>query len=198
MESKAISQILQLLNQQFASESKIRIMPDTHAGADCTIGTTMALHGTVVPHMVGVDIGCGMEVIQLNAHIIDFEKFDSVVRRNISSGFAVHSNPLKKSQYGLDNLRCINHIDMTRALHSIGTFGGGNHFIEVDKDEDGSHFLVIHSGNRYLGKQIANYYQSLAENQCKKDNSGVQSIICELKAQGREKEPFLRKKGKYC
>ena len=185
LEEKAAGQIFELCNQGFAQESKIRIMPDTHAGAGCTIGTTMTLKDKIVPNLVGVDIGCGMFVSILGKTEINFKRLDEVVRDCIPSGFAVRVNPHKYNAFvGINDLRCKEHVNLKRAELSIGTLGGGNHFIEMNKDEDENLYLVVHSGSRHLGKQIAEYYQSRATKEIvKKSNDKIISV---LKSQGRE------------
>ncbi len=185
LEEKATGQILELCNQGFAQESKIRIMPDTHAGAGCTIGTTMTIKDKIVPNLVGVDIGCGMFVSILGKTEINFKRLDEVVRDCIPSGFDVRVNPHKYNAFvGINDLRCKEHVNLKRAELSIGTLGGGNHFIEMNKDEDENLYLVVHSGSRYLGKQIAEYYQSRATKEIvKKSNDKIISV---LKSQGRE------------
>ena len=192
VEDAALEQITTLLNQEFISGSKIRIMPDVHAGAGCTIGTTMTITDKVCPNLVGVDIGCGMAVMALKQDHIDLELLDRVIREKIPSGFNIRD---KKSEYlyliedDLKELACRDHINMTRAELSLGTLGGGNHFIEVNEDDNGRLYLVIHSGSRHLGLEVANYYQQLAEKLvCGNDKESVQRLITELKAQGRHKE----------
>jgi RNA-splicing ligase RtcB len=163
VESEAIAQITELCNQEFVKDSVIRIMPDTHAGAGCTIGTTMTISDKIVPNLVGVDIGCGMETIRLKQKEIDFEKLDKVIYDYIPSGFDIRKKQHKYAQnIDFDSLACKKHVNLERARLSIGTLGGGNHFIEVNKDRDGTLYLVVHSGSRHLGKQVAEYYQELA------------------------------------
>lgn len=189
IEDEAISQIINLLNQEFVDGSKIRIMPDAHAGAGCTIGTTMTIIDKVVPNLVGVDIGCGMETIVLKDKQIELSKLDKIIHQNIPAGFSIRK---KIHQFinniDLNKLHCIKHINLNRAELSLGTLGGGNHFIELDKDEDGNYYLVIHSGSRYLGKQAAEYYQK----ECAKNLENVlndkMKLITFLKSQGREAE----------
>lgn len=158
VEQEAISQIILLLNQEFATESTIRIMPDTHAGAGCTIGTTMTIHGKAVPYMVGVDIGCGMETVLLRVSHVELEQLDKAIHQKIPAGFSVqkeaHEMALKTD---IHKLRCAKQVNIDRAYSSIGTLGGGNHFIELDKDDEGRLYLVIHSGSRNLGKQVADF-----------------------------------------
>ncbi|MCX7779928.1 MAG: RtcB family protein [Negativicutes bacterium] len=187
IEEKAAQQILELCNQEFASGSRIRIMPDTHAGMGCTIGTTMTIKDKVVPNMVGVDIGCGMYVSRLGKTKIDFAKLDQVIKTFVPSGFAVRAKPHEyNAGINLDRLRCRKAVNTVRARLSIGTLGGGNHFIEVNVDDEGDLYLVIHSGSRYLGKQIAEHYQERASKEILQQIS--EAIIKECKAAGREKE----------
>ncbi|NLM74521.1 MAG: RtcB family protein [Clostridiaceae bacterium] len=162
LEGEAKAQILELCNQEFVKDSIIRIMPDAHAGAGCTIGTTMTITDKIVPNLVGVDIGCGMETIKLKQKEIDFEKLDNVIYDYIPSGFNIRKTPHKYAEnIELKNLVCKKHVDLQRARLSIGTLGGGNHFIEVNQDSNGALYLVVHSGSRHLGKQVAEYYQEL-------------------------------------
>jgi len=189
IEHEAISQIIQLLNQEFAAGSQIRIMPDTHAGAGCTIGTTMTIKDKVVPYMVGVDIGCGMETVRLADKDVDLQMLDTAIHETVPSGFNIHASaPRITDRLGLEDLMCIHSINMERALCSVGTLGRGNHFAELEQDEEGRYYLVIHSGSRYLGKQVADYYQDAAVKQRKQASKSVQDLIAQLKAQGRQKE----------
>jgi RNA-splicing ligase RtcB len=189
VESTAQSQIIELLNQEFVKDSKIRIMPDTHAGAGCVIGTTMTIQDKIVPNLVGVDIGCGMEVIEILNEDIDLEKLDKVIYENIPSGFAVRKTEHKYADnINFDSLKCKNHVNIDRAKLSIGTLGGGNHFIEVNKDSNGKIYLVIHSGSRHLGKQVAEYYQELGYNELININNQKTNLIKKLKSEGRENE----------
>ena len=138
-------------------------MPDVHAGMGCTIGTTMTIHDKVVPGMVGVDIGCGMETVRLKESEIDFSALDRLIRNRIPSGRDIRNDhhPLN-DEIALEELRCSPYVNLVRARRSIGTLGGGNHFIEADKGEDGSVYIVIHSGSRHLGLEVAKYYQDEA------------------------------------
>lgn len=187
IEEKAAGQILELCSQEFVKDSEIRIMPDTHAGAGCTIGTTMTIKDKIVPNLVGVDIGCGMFVSMLKNSKIDFNKLDSTIRSYVPSGFNVRERPHEYKDYiDLNDLKCKEHVDLKRASLSIGTLGGGNHFIEMNEDEDENIYLVVHSGSRHLGKQIAEYYQDRATKEIV--NKSNDSIIAELKSKGRAKE----------
>ena len=186
-ENEAYEQVSRLASFEPYQNSKIRIMPDSHAGKGCTIGTTMIITDKVTPNLVGVDIGCGMLVVELQEKEIDLEELDNAIRKFIPSGFNVHEEPLK-GFYGFIGLRCTRHVDLQRALRSIGSLGGGNHFIEVDRSEDGRLYLVIHSGSRNLGVGVCNYYQNLAYANLSSLADKKKELIAVLKAQGREKD----------
>lgn len=163
VDGASISQVQTLLGQKFVEGSKIRMMPDIHAGAGCTIGTTMTITDAICPNLVGVDIGCGMLVIPLAEKEIDLPKLDGVIHEYVPSGFSKREEAhILARSTRLDKLRCKKHINIPLAEISIGTLGGGNHFIEVDKDDENNLYLVIHTGSRHLGLEVANYYQSLA------------------------------------
>ena len=159
-EDEAIEQIKTMMDTAFSEGSRVRIMPDVHTGAGCTIGTTMTIVDKAVPNVVGVDIGCGMYTVELEDKEIDLETLDEVCHF-IPSGKCVWEGRIDK--FELSALRCFRILnDTKRLVRSLGTLGGGNHFIELDKASDGTLYLVIHSGSRNLGKQVAEYYQSLA------------------------------------
>lgn len=160
VEEEAVEQIRRMCDHDFTRGAKIRIMPDVHAGKGCTIGTTMTIVDKVVPNIVGVDIGCGMYTVELGRIDIDFAKVDAATHY-IPSGRAVWEGRVE--QFVLSDLRCYRNLKQTKRLEkSLGTLGGGNHFIEIDAAADGTKYLVIHSGSRNLGKQVAEYYQQLA------------------------------------
>lgn len=190
LETKAYEQIKTVCDTSAFADAKIRIMPDVHAGMGCTIGTTVTVTDKVVPGMVGVDIGCGMETVKLAETELPLGKLDAVIRMNIPCGYAVRNAPHRfNGEIDLNELRCANDVNLDRAEKSIGTLGGGNHFIEIDKDEEGSLYLVVHSGSRHLGREVAEYYQE----QGRKALWGgakyqVFDIINKLKAEGRDKE----------
>ena len=163
VDNAAISQVINLLNQPYVEGSRIRMMPDIHSGAGCTIGTTMTIQDKVCPNLVGVDIGCGMYTVRIKEDSIDTEKLDAVIRSNIPSGFEIRSTPHEyERSIELDKLYCVKKVNTDRAYRSIGTLGGGNHFIEAARDSDGMLYIVVHSGSRHLGLEIANYYQNAA------------------------------------
>lgn len=184
IDAETISQIMLLLNQEFVKDNKIRIMPDTHAGSGCVIGTTMTIKDKIVPNLVGVDIGCGMHAVKLKEKEIDLSALDKVIEKYIPSGTNIHE--LMVSPYDLDDI--IAPIDKERARRSIGTLGGGNHFIEVNRDSEGYLWLVIHTGSRHLGIEICKYYQDLAYKTLKGRGDVVKDVIERLKAEGRQRE----------
>lgn len=190
VDEASIAQVIELCNQEFAAGSRIRMMPDIHAGAGCTVGTTMTVSDRIVPNLVGVDIGCGMYTLKLKEKHIELQKLDKVIREKIPSGFGVRSKPhALAGEAELSSLRCIKAVNPARAELSIGSLGGGNHFIEVDKDESGALYLVIHSGSRHLGVEVAGYYQKRGYdrlNRC--DEAAMRRLAEELKAAGKQKQ----------
>ncbi|MBR2987786.1 MAG: RtcB family protein [Clostridia bacterium] len=190
VDNACISQIIELLNQPMAEGSVIRMMPDCHAGSGCTVGTTMTVGDKIIPSIVGVDIGCGMHVVKLKDREIDCVKLDALIRAEIPSGMEVRkkAHPFLK-EVSLQKLCCFDRIDQIRAELSIGTLGGGNHFIEVDRAEDGTLYLVIHSGSRYTGKQVAEYYQNLGYHRLNgSDTEAEKRLIESLRAKGQHKK----------
>ena len=186
----AIAQIIELCNQPISENSSIRIMPDVHAGAGCTIGTTMTVSDKINPNLVGVDIGCGMETIRLKEKHIEVQKLDKLIYKKIPSGFEIRRRAHRYiEKIDLTELYCYKHIDPLRAEMSIGTLGGGNHFIEADKGSDGSIYIVIHSGSRHLGVETAKYYQNEAYRRLNNSSEKeVNELIERLKAEGKEKQ----------
>lgn len=192
IEQKALDQINELLNQDVFKDSKIRIMPDVHAGAGCVIGFTGNLGDKVIPNVVGVDIGCGILCVELGNIDLDLKKLDNIIRQYVPSGMNVHEEKRYKF-LELEQLYCFKQLkNKDNWLEkSIGTLGGGNHFIEVDEDDAKNKYLIIHSGSRNLGKQVAEIYQEKAIEYCSYDKElkeEKRQIIEEYKKQGREKE----------
>ena len=187
LEDAAAGQIKAVCDQPAFADCKIRIMPDVHTGMGCTIGTTMTITDKIVPGMVGVDIGCGMETVRIAEKEIDFTKLDTLIHTQIPCGRDVRKEPhVLNNQIDLTQMRCSPYVNLSRAQRSIGTLGGGNHFIEVDRGENGDLFVVIHSGSRQIGNEVAKYYQ----NEGRKAFWGgarhqVDAAVAELKAQGR-------------
>lgn len=189
IESGAIEQVRAMCDQPFAKDAHVRIMPDAHAGKGCTIGTTMHVVDKAVPNIVGVDIGCGMYTVDVGRSDINLPALDECCHA-IPSGFSVWDR--RKEHFDLEELRCYRNLRDTRRLErSLGTLGGGNHFIEIDESQDGTKYLVIHSGSRNLGTQVAGFYQHLAvelhqgkeEYFLKRDE-----LIATYKAAGRRRE----------
>lgn len=185
IEETALNQIQELCDQEFLNGSKIRVMPDVHAGKGCTIGTTITIKDKVTPNLVGVDVGCGILTVKLNEKEIDFSRLDNVIRKYVPVGNEVYEEE-QSVNLDRDTFRAKDILSKKRFLQSIGTLGGGNHFIEVSKDEEGFHYLTIHTGSRYVGAKIADHYQKLAYKELKQVDT--KSVIEELKAQGRHNE----------
>lgn len=158
IDNETISQLILLLNQPYIADSQIRIMPDTHAGAGCVIGTTMTLTDKVCPNLVGVDIGCSVSAFQLEETDVDLPYLDKMIHEFVPAGFNVHERAIAISSIK----DMIAPINVEHALKSLGTLGGGNHFLEVDRDEQGHLWLVVHTGSRHLGIEVCKHYQNLA------------------------------------
>jgi RNA-splicing ligase RtcB len=191
-DNETISQLTNLLNQECIEGNQIRIMSDCHSGKGCVIGTTMTLSNKkVVPNLVGVDIGCGVTCIKLKEKRIDLPNFDSVVRKYMPSGFDIHDEAIATSN--IEEMYCAKAVDLEKAYKSLGTLGGGNHYVELDKSGDNL-YLVIHTGSRHLGIEVCNYYQELAYNKLKEKAAGGSfkelsyQLIDKLKSEGRNKE----------
>ncbi|MDR1510815.1 MAG: RtcB family protein [Synergistaceae bacterium] len=190
LDEMSAEQIKVMCDQEDFAGCKIRIMPDVHAGMGCTIGTTMTIRDKIVPGMVGVDIGCGMETTRLAERTMDFAKLDALIREKIPCGREIREteHPLA-AEADLDGLRCAPHVNLERARRSIGTLGGGNHFIEVDRGTDGALHLVIHSGSRHIGGEVAKYYQEEGfKALCGNARTQISETIARLKAEGRARE----------
>jgi len=193
VDEKSLQQIKTLCDQEFTSGARIRLMPDVHAGAGCTIGTTMTIKDKIVPNLVGVDIGCGMETLMIHkdseaAQKFDPAQLDMIIRKNIPCGFDIRKFEHQYvAEVEWDNIKGI--YNKHRAQLSLGTLGGGNHFIEADKDEEGNLYIVVHSGSRHAGLEIAEYYQEMAWRQLNgKTKADLDAMISQLKAEGRETE----------
>lgn len=192
IEPQALNQIYTLIKQPAFSDCKVRIMPDVHAGAGCVIGFTADLGDKVIPNIVGVDIGCGMETVELGNMDIDLEKLDEVIRKYVPNGRNVHETEDNFSESIINQLYCKDSLKNADWLkRSCGTLGGGNHFIEVDVDESGNKYLVIHSGSRNIGKQVAEIYQQMAiydlSGKCDLEAES-QKLIEDYKKTGRQKD----------
>lgn len=194
LDEKAVNQVNTLLEQEAFKDSKVRIMPDAHPGAGCVIGFTADLGDKVIPNVVGVDIGCGVLVAELGNISIDYEKLDETIKKIIPSGFEVNTQ-LAETEKSLaenviNNIRILKKLrNKDRLINSIASLGGGNHFIEIDQDDEGEKYLIIHTGSRNLGKQVAEIYQDLAIktlNSVKEEDR--QEVIARLKAQGKQRD----------
>ena len=190
VDKASVAQVIELCNQPFTAKSRIRMMPDIHAGAGCTVGTTMTITDKVVPNLVGVDIGCGMETVHLREQHLELQKLDKLIRAKIPSGFSIREKAHRYfDEIDLTELYCYRQINPLRAEKSLGTLGGGNHFIEVDRDDEGGLYLVIHSGSRHLGLEVAAWYQNEAYQRLNKSSkSDEAALIAKLKSEGRDKE----------
>ena len=192
IEESAIRQIQAMCDSPVFEGTKLRMMPDVHTGKSCTIGTTMEIKGTIVPNMVGVDIGCGMYVAVLSEKEgeIVCKMVDDFINQNIPAGMKHREVPHEYAkQIKLEELRCYREINEELARKSVGTLGGGNHFIEIDKDDEGRLYLVVHSGSRHLGHEVASYYQTEAYRQMSGNAQyQINDLIRTLKEQGRHTE----------
>lgn len=189
IEEEAIEQIDLLLEQDPFKDCKVRIMPDVHSGKGCVIGFTADLGNKVIPNIVGVDIGCGMLCVELGKVDLDLERIDKIINkvipagRNIRDSKLIDFEPIKK-------LNCFRELNDTKRFNrAIGTLGGGNHFIEIDKDEEDNKYLVIHTGSRNLGKQVADYYQNLAISNMYSKKSSLPRDLCYL--EGKHRDMYL-------
>ena len=204
IEEEAVSQIETLCNEPFTEGSRIAVMPDVHGGAGCVIGLTMTLAGKACPNLVGVDIGCGVQVVELGKEDIDFKKLDEVIHHKIPSGIDCRSlqdiNELKENplyKYEVDTaIEALNSIkapiNINYELERLGSLGSGNHYIEVDTDSEGNKYLVIHTGSRHLGVSVCKYYMEVANEKRKgsltERNEKIKSLIAEYKESGRQRE----------
>lgn len=185
IEDTALNQITELSNFKAYEDSTIRIMPDCHAGTGCTIGTTMSIKDKITPNLVGVDIGCGMLTIKLRETEIDLQNLDNIINLKIPNGRSIHQT--QQADFDFSKLKRKYELDIERAKKSIGSLGGGNHFIEIGKNDNGELFLVIHSGSRGIGNEIAQLYQKTAIENLKK-NKDIDKIITQLKKENRFSE----------
>lgn len=173
IEDYALAQVKMICDNETAEGSMICMMPDIHPGRIAPIGLSMTITNKIIPQLLGVDIGCGMTCVKLNKSNAEFQKLDRVIRENVPSGFNIRKEPhYMAGEFSYEGLHCLCHISRQKAERSLGTLGGGNHFIELDKGNDDSLYLIVHTGSRHLGEEVAEYYTKLAN-------------IC-LKEQGRE------------
>lgn len=174
VEDYAEAQVKMICDNEVAEGSIIRLMPDIHPGKVGPIGLSMTVTDKIIPQLLGVDIGCGMTCVKLKKANIEFQKLDKVIREKIPSGFSVRKEPHHMAEeFSYEGLHCLGHINRERADRSLGTLGGGNHFIELDKGTDGSMYLVIHTGSRHLGEEVAEYYTKLANSRLKEQGKEI-------------------------
>ena len=190
VEPYAEAQVKMICDNEVAAGGRICLMPDIHPGKVGPIGLSMTVMDRVIPQLLGVDIGCGMTCVKLNKTSAEFQKLDRVIRENVPSGFDIRNNPHYMTEdFSFDGLRCIGHINRQKAERSLGTLGGGNHFIELDKGTDGSMYLVVHTGSRHLGEEVAEYYTKLAFQCLKEQGKDIPYYMSYL--EGEHKKAYL-------
>lgn len=177
VEQYAEAQVKMICDNEVAKGSTVRMMPDIHPGKVGPIGLAMTVTDKVIPQLLGVDIGCGMTCVKLNKNSVEFQKLDRVIRENVPSGFAIRKEShYMAGEFSYERLHCLKYINRQKAERSLGTLGGGNHFIELDRGKDDSLYLVVHTGSRHLGEEVAGYYTKLASDTLKKGAKEVPGI----------------------
>lgn len=190
VEDYAQAQVKMICDNEIADGSTICMMPDIHPGKIGPIGLSMTITDKVIPQLLGVDIGCGITCVKLNKNNVEFQKLDRVIRENVPSGFNTRKDPLYMAdEFSYERLHCIRHIDRQKAGRSLGTLGGGNHFIELDQSEDGSLYLIVHTGSRHLGEEVAGYYTKIANTCLKEQGKEVPYYMSYL--EGENKTAYL-------
>ncbi len=190
VEEYAEAQVKMICDNETAAGSRICMMPDIHPGKIAPIGLSMTVTDKVIPQLLGVDIGCGMTCVKLNKSNAEFSKLDRIIRENIPSGFSIRKEPHHMAEeFSCDELHCIRHINRQKAERSLGTLGGGNHFIELDIGKDGSLYLAVHTGSRHLGEEVAEYYTKLANISLKEQGKEVPYYMSYL--EGAHKDAYL-------
>lgn len=190
VEEYAEAQVKMICGNQVAKGSKICLMPDIHPGKVGPVGLSMTVTDKVIPQLLGVDIGCGMTCVKLNKNTAEFQKLDRVIRENVPSGFAVRKEPHHMAEgFPFEKLHCARHVNRQKAEKSLGTLGGGNHFIELDRGTDGSLYLVVHTGSRHLGEEVAEHYTKLASMSLKEQGLEVPYYMSYL--EGEQKEAYV-------
>lgn len=190
VEAYAEAQVKMICDNEIASGSKICLMPDIHPGKVTPIGLSMTVTDKIMPQLLGVDIGCGMTCVKLNKNNAEFQKLDKVIRENVPSGFAIRKEPHHMAEeFSYEGLHCGRHINRDKADRSLGTLGGGNHFIELDRGADGSMYLVVHTGSRHLGEEVAEYYTKLASGCLKEQRKEIPYYMSYL--EGDNKKAYM-------
>lgn len=178
----ARAQIQMICDQESSKDCRIRIMPDVHPGKVGTIGLTMTIGNSIIPNLIGIDIGCGMTLAQIKGKKIEYQKLDTVIRDRIPSGFNIRTKPHRfVDKFNFNKLICANHIRTNKAILSLGSLGSGNHFIEIDRDDTGNLYIVIHTGSRHLGKEVTEYYLNEGQKILKEEGITVPYEITRLK-----------------
>lgn len=185
----ALAQLQMLCDNEASKGCKIRVMPDVHPGKVGTIGLTMTIGERILPNLVGIDIGCGMTMAQINAKRIEYQKLDTVIREKVPSGTYIHSKVHPSAAFNFTSICCFQNIRQDKAVLSLGTLGGGNHFIEIDQEDDGSYYAVVHSGSRHLGKEVTEYYLREGQKQLKEGGIDIPYELTYL--EGELKEQYL-------
>jgi len=174
IDDHALAQLKMLCDREALSGCKVRVMPDVHAGKAGPVGLTMTIGSKIMPGLVGIDIGCGVTLARLADTRVEYRKLDTVIRDRVPSGFGIRKNPHTKGMlFDYEQLYCRRSIQDVKAAYSMGTLGGGNHFIELDRDEAGSLYVAIHSGSRHLGREVADYYMNMGKKELRKQNLTV-------------------------
>ena len=192
VEDRALLQIKMLCNREVFRDCKVRVMPDVHPGYVGTIGFTSTVGDKIMPYVIGPDIGCGVSITMIDKKKLEFQKLDSVIRENIPTGFNIRSTPHKFYDRYVDGyltFKCQDHINMEKVKLSLGTLGGGNHFIEVDKDDEDNLYIAIHSGSRYLGQMITDYYMREGQRRLKERKIDIPYELTYL--EGRLMEDYI-------
>lgn len=187
VEEYAEAQVRMICDNEVADGSTICMMPDIHPGKIAPIGLSMTVTDKVIPQLLGVDIGCGMTCVKLNKNSVEFQKLDRVIRENVPSGFVIRKDPHHMAEeFSYEGLHCVRHINRQKAERSLGTLGGGNHFIELDRGTDGSTYLVVHTGSRHLGEEVAEYYTKLANYSLKEKGREVPYYMSYLEGDNKD------------
>lgn len=190
VEPYAEEQVKIICDNEIANGSTICMMPDIHPGKIAPIGLAMTITDKVIPQLLGVDIGCGMTCVKLKNTNLEFQKLDRIIRENVPSGFMIRKIPHYMSEeFSFDEIHCVHSININKAQNSLGTLGGGNHFIEIDKGNDGSLYLIVHTGSRHLGEEVAEYYTKLASNNLKERKLDVSYYMSYL--DGENKKSYM-------
>ncbi len=187
VEDYAKAQVKMICDNEVAEGSTICMMPDIHPGKVAPIGLSMKVTDKIIPQLLGVDIGCGMTCVKVNKSSVEFQKLDKIIRENVPAGFAIRKEPHHMAEeFSYEGLHCIRHINRNKADRSLGTLGGGNHFIELDKGTDGSLYLVVHTGSRHLGEEVAEYYTKLASSSLKEQGKEVPYYMSYLEGENKK------------